>query len=285
MANTEPSDDLRQRVARIGKEAGAERVACCMFDYETRQWWDHDGDEWFHAASTIKVPILVGVFGAVHRGALARESRVHVRNRFLSVAGGKPFRVEASRDANSVVPQHMGKTMKVDELAYHMIVTSSNLATNLLVDLVGLDDLRASLRQLDIDGVELERGVEDNDAFDQGISNRVTARGMVKTLRHIEEGTAFSVEASARMLEIMNDQEFRRGIPAGVPDSARVANKTGEISTIAHDAAIVYLAGRRPYAITVLTQWEAGSSGRQDTIARISRAVYNHLTDAGKKYA
>ncbi|HEX8243103.1 MAG TPA: serine hydrolase [Longimicrobium sp.] len=285
MAETSDPDDLKARVEQIGRDAGAERVACCMFDYHTRGWWDYQGDEWFHAASTIKVPILVGVFGAIHRGRLARESRVHVRNRFLSVANRQPFRVEAARDANAVVPQHLGRTLKVDELCFHMIVTSSNLATNLLVDLVGLDDLRASVKELEIDGVQLERGVEDNDAFDAGISNRVTARGMVKTLRHIEEGTAFSVEASARMLEIMHEQEFRSGIPAGVPDGAKVANKTGEISTVAHDAAIVYLPGRKPYAITVLTEWEPGSSGRHDTIARISRAVYNHLTAAGKKNA
>lgn len=285
MAATEAADDLKQRVEQIGREAGAERVACCVYDYQTREWWDYDGDDWFHAASTIKVPILVGVFGAIHRGQLARESRVHVRNRFLSVATGEPFRVEAARDANAVVPQHLGRTLKVDELCFHMIVTSSNLATNLLVDLVGLDALRAAVKELDIDGVELLRGVEDNDAFEAGISNRVTARGMVKTLRHIEEGTAFSVEASARMLEIMHEQEFRSGIPAGVPDGAKVANKTGEISTVAHDAAIVYLPGRKPYAITVLTEWKPGSSGRHDTIARISRAVYQHLADAGKKNA
>jgi len=87
------------------------------------------------------------------------------------------------------------------------------------------------------------------------------------------------------MLDIMHEQEFRSGIPAGVPDGAKVANKTGEISTVAHDAAIVYLPGRKPYAITVLTEWKPGASGRHDTIARISRAVYNHLTAAGKKNA
>jgi beta-lactamase class A len=93
-------------------------------------------------------------------------------------------------------------------------------------------------------------------------------------LRPIEEGTAFSVELSARMLEILHEQEFRSGIPAGVPESARVANKTGEISTVAHDAAIVYLAGRNPYCIVVLTEWKPCASGRSDTIASISRAVF-----------
>jgi len=273
------ADELEERVRRIRQEAGARSVAVAWYDYETRTPWHYCGDEWFHAASTIKVPILVGVFGAAHHGRLPLNSRVHVRNRFLSVADGRPFRVDSGRDANSRVHAHLGKTMKVRELARHMIVTSSNLATNLLVDLVGLDSLRASLKELGIEGIVLARGVEDERAFDEGVNNMVTANGLVQVLRHIEEGTAFSVPASARMLEILHDQEFRSGIPAGVPDDARVANKTGEISTVAHDAAIVYLPDRKPYVLVVLTEWDRGASGRSDTIARISRAVYRHLTD------
>jgi beta-lactamase class A len=279
MSRDSGRDGLRERVTEIGREAGAERVAVAFHDYRTRASWACDGDRWFHAASTIKVPILVGVFGEIHRGELARDSRVHVRNRFLSVAGGAPFRVDAGRDANTVVPRHLGRTMKLDALCYHMIVTSSNLATNLLVDLVGIDRLREHLAALELGGIELRRGVEDDAAFEAGINNRVTANGLARLLRHIEEGTAFDVECSARMLEILHQQEFRSGIPAGVPDEARVANKTGEISTIAHDAGIVYLPDRAPYVLAVLTEWAPQTGGRSDTIARISRAVYQHLCD------
>ena len=279
MTSTATKSVLAEKVERIADEAGAQRVAVAYYDYETRESWDHRGDEWVHAASTIKVPILLGVFGAVHRGEMSLESRVHVRNRFFSVADGLPFRVESGRDANSVVHQHLGKTMKVDELAHHMIVTSSNLATNLLVDLVGIEPIRASIAELGIEGVDVRRGVEDERAWEAGVNNQVTANGLVATLCRIEEGTAFSVQLSARMLEILHDQEFRSGIPAGVPDSAKVANKTGEISTVAHDAAIVYLPERKPYAVVVLTEYErGGAGGRSDTIARISRAVYEHLT-------
>lgn len=285
---TATTDALGERVARIAEEAGAQRVACAWYDYDTGREWDLHGDDWFHAASTIKVPILLGVFGAAHRGELVLDSRVHVRNRFYSVADGKPFRVESGRDANSEVHRQLGRTMKVNDLAYHMIVTSSNLATNLLVDLLGIDEIRRGVRELGVTGVDLRRGVEDERAWEAGHNNRVTAKGLISVLRPIEEGTAFrsdddreallGVELSARMLEILHDQEFRSGIPAGVPGDARVANKTGEISTVAHDAAIVYLPERKPYCITVLTQWEPGASGRSDTIARISRAVYEHLT-------
>ena len=283
MTSTATKDALGERIAGIGREAGARSVAVAYYDYETRTEWDYRGDEWVHAASTIKVPILLGVFGAAHRGVLSVDSRVHVRNRFISVADGKPFRVESGRDANSEVHRHLGKTMKVRELAYHMIVTSSNLATNLLIDLVGLDEMRAALDFLRVTGVRLHRGVEDERAWEKGINNEVTARGLISVLRPIEEGTAFSVESSAHMLEILHDQEFRSGIPAGVPEGARVANKTGEISTVAHDAAIVYLPDRKPYAVVVLTEWEVGTSGRSDTIARVSRAVYEHLTRGGRR--
>lgn len=280
---TATTDALGERIARIAREAGAQRVAVALYDYETRDAWDLGGDEWFHAASTIKVPILLGVFGAAHRGHLVLDSRVHVRNRFYSAADGQPFRVDSGRDANSEVHRALGRTMKVDELAYHMIVTSSNLATNLLVDLLGIAEIRSAMKELGVSGIELRRGVEDERAWEGGLNNRVTAKGLVSVLRPIEEGTAFDVSFSGRMLEILHDQEFRSGIPAGVPEGARVANKTGEISTVAHDAAIVYLPERKPYCIVVLTQWQPGASGRSDTIARISRAVYEHLSSEGDR--
>ena len=100
-------------------------------------------------------------------------------------------------------------------------------------------------------------------------------------LRVIEE-EALSERSSRAMLEILHDQEFRSGIPAGLPDTARVANKTGEISTVAHDAGLVYLPGRRPYALAILTEWSTSSSaGRRETLASLSRAVYEHLCPRG----
>jgi len=276
-------DPLRVKVRSIADRNGARNVAVAYHDYETRTAWSYRGDEWFHAASTIKVPVLVGVLGAIHRGELALNARVHVRNRFVSVADGSAFRVGAGRDANAAVQQAIGRTMKVHELARHMITTSSNLATNLLLEVVGIEAMRATLKELNLDdGVELRRGVEDERAFEEGISNRCTADGMLRVLRVIEERRAFSAEASERMLDILHDQEFRSGIPAGLPDEARVANKTGEISTVAHDVGVVYLPRRKPYALVVLTEWDAQkTSGRSDTIADISRAIYHHLTGKG----
>ena len=279
---TRDTTKLRERIDEIKRDSGAEALAVAMRDVETSVEFDYESERWFHAASTIKVPILVGVFGAVHAGELLPQSRLHVRNRFTSAHDGSIFRVDPERDANAVVHAAIGKTMQVRELAFHMIATSSNLATNLLLDYVGLQSMQRTFAELGLDeGIELHRGVEDNSAFDAGISNRVTAAGLARMLKLIAEERAFSRTLSREMLDILHAQEFNSGIPAPLPKRTRVAHKTGEISTIAHDAGIVYLPGRNPYVLVVLTEWSPDGSGRQAVIAKVSEAVYGFLTEGG----
>lgn len=275
---------LRHAIAEVAKTHGAESVAVAYYDYETQTAWSYQGDQWFHAASTIKVALLAGVFAAVDDGRFALDAPVHVRNRFFSVADGSVYRIASRRDANAVVHKAIGQTMPVDELAHHMIVTSSNLATNLLLDLVGAAEVQATVQQMGLRGIDLQRGVEDNKAFDANISNRVTANGLVHLFRHIHEAHTFSPEASQKMLNILFAQRFKRGLPAGLPPAvrkkARCAHKTGEISTIAHDAGLVFLPNRQPYAVALLTQWDASQTkGDRATLAALSETIYRHLTD------
>lgn len=270
---------LREQIEKIEAESGAKAVAVALHDTETGFELHYKADRWFHAASTIKVPILLGVFAAIDRGDLLPHSRVHVRNRFLSVVENIPFRVESGRDANSAVHNAIGKMMRVDELAYHMITTSSNLATNLLLGVIGAQSVNQTLKELGVaEGIELERGVEDELAFEKGINNMVTADGLLRILVLLSQGKAFSPALSRRMMDILHGQEFNQGIPARLPKGTRVAHKTGEISTVAHDAGVVYLPKRKPYVLVVLTEWEPNGSGRSKTIASISHTIYEFLT-------
>ena len=270
---------LRQQIEKIEQESGAKAIAVALHDIETGLELHYHGDRWFHAASTIKVPILLGAFAAINRGDLLPHSRVHVRNRFLSVVENIPFRVESGRDANSAVHNAIGKMMRVDELAYHMITTSSNLATNLLLGVIGSDAVNQTLKELHVDqGIELRRGVEDELAFEKGINNMVTADGLLRILVMLSEGKAFSPALSRRMMDILHGQEFNQGIPARLPKGTRVAHKTGEISTVAHDAGVVYLAKRKPYVLVILTEWDTDTTGRSRTIAALSHTIYEYLT-------
>ena len=271
-------DALHMRLDALERRAGARAIAVAVHDTATHASFRRHADRWFHAASTIKVSILLGAYSAIHHGWLLPHSRLHVRNRFFSAVDGQTFRVRADRDANSEVHEAVGKMMRVSDLALHMIATSSNLATNLLLDLVGIETVQRALDELRIDGIDIRRGVEDERAFERGINNRVTADGLVQLLRLVAEELAFSPELSREMLGILHAQEFRNGIPARLPPAVRVAHKTGDISTVAHDAGVVYPPGRRPYVIAVLTEWEPEAAGRSATIAEVSHAVFELLT-------
>jgi Beta-lactamase class A len=269
--------ELHARFAELESKAGARSLAVAISDLETDGRFAYHADRWFHAASTIKVAILLGVYGAFHRGDLLPQSRVHVRNRFLSAYDGSPYRVRVDRDANAEVHREIGRTLRVAELAEHMITSSSNLATNLLLDLIGLDVLQQTLDSFGLEGLDLRRGVEDELAFEHGINNRVTANGLANLLRLIGEERAFSPTLSRQMLDVLHGQHFKSGIPAGLPREARVAHKTGEISTIAHDAGLVYLPDRKPYALAILTEWDPSTPGRSATIAAASYLAYASL--------
>jgi len=271
---------LRQRIEALARKSEARAIAVSLHDTENGSELQYDADRWFHGASTIKVAILLAVYGEIDRGRLARQSRLHVRNRFLSAYDGSPFRVLADRDADSEVHAAIGKTMRVSELALHMIATSSNLATNLLLDLIGLDAVQRTIEQFGLTGLDVRRGVEDEKAFEHGIINRVTANGLVALLRLIAEERAYTSELSREMLDILHQQEFRKGIPARLPREVRVAHKTGDISTIAHDAGVVYAPGRKPYVIAILTEWPPDTGSRSPTIATVSHVVYEQLRGA-----
>ena len=268
---------LNSRLAELEHRSGAVALAVAVQDVESGLEYGYRADRWFHAASTIKLAVLLGTYAAIHKGRLVPQSRLHVRNRFRSAYDGTSFRVMSERDADSEVQCAIGKTMRVSELARNMIIRSSNLATNLLLDLMGIGFLQRVLEEHQLSGIDLRRGVEDELAFEHGINNRVTADGLVQLLRLIADEKAFSPELSRHMLGVLHEQEFRSGIPAGLPAHARVANKTGEISTIAHDAGIVYLPGRKPYVVAILTEWQPQTTGRSPTIAAASYMVYEHL--------
>lgn len=273
---------LTQRIDEIASES--ESIAVSLYDYEHGLAWSYQGDRWSHAASTIKVAVLYALYAAIDERRFGPHRRLHVRNRFASAVDGLPFRVSPARDGNSDVHAALGKTMRLSELATHMITTSSNLATNLLIDLVGLDYTREVLARAAIDGVELVRGVEDDAAFEAGINNRVTANGLVRLFRAIQESWGVSPLATSDMLGILFQQQFRSGIPAGLPPAARgkarIAHKTGEISIAAHDAGIVFVAGRKPYVLAVLTEHEPDTGKRMAPVARVSAAVYEWLIAA-----
>lgn len=269
---------LHERIERLRTESGSEAIGVHVFDYETERTFSHEGARWFHAASTMKVAVLVSLFHAANTGRVRLSDRLHVRNRFRSIVDRSIFRVQQDRDADPVVHRRVGRSMNLAELAEPMITRSSNLATNLLLEFLTPHFIQETLAKAGIDGVRIVRGVEDSVAFDRGINNTLTAEGLVGLFRLMREDRLFAEPERRRMLDILFAQEFNSMIPAQLPDSTKVAHKTGEISTCTHDAGLVLPAGRRPYAVAILTQHPAGLDDTQKTVAKASRMVYEFIT-------
>jgi beta-lactamase class A len=277
---------LDARLREIAERIPSGTLGVSVYDYLSGLSWQFNGDRWFHSASVIKLAILVALYDAADQGRFSFGHRLHVRNRFLSAADGLPFKVDANRDADGEVHAAVGRTMQVRQLARRMIITSSNLATNLLVNLVGLEHARATMARLEITGVELNRGVEDERAFEQGISNRMTPNGAIGLLRSIVAAKGISPEAAEEMNNLLLDQQFTGTIAPGLPENvrsvAKIAHKTGEISTVTHDAGAVFMPGRPPYLVSIFVESNGDLKERQTAGVAASAAVWEAVAAAGE---
>src|SRR5216110_3587466 len=279
MSRVDVGGNLGWELERLTAESKARASAVALHDFESGFRFSLRGDRWFHAASTIKVAVLLAVFRAVDQGRLGLSDSLHVRNRFVSAADGSPFRVDPSSDAMPELYQAIGRTAKIAALAAGMITASSNLATNLLLDFLGVAYARNVLRDAQVQGVELRRGVEDHAAHEKGINNEATADGLV-TLLSALRGDFLRSESKERAIRILLEQRFNSMIPAGLPPHAAVAHKTGEISTACHDMGIVYLPEREPYIAVILTEFDSEGDGRREIVAAISEAIYRLIVGA-----
>jgi beta-lactamase class A len=160
-----------------------------------------------------------------------------------------------------------------------MIVRSSNLATNILIEKVGAKQVSIFLQELGIQDVIVNRGVEDNAAFRLGMNNSASARGLTQTMKLIAEEKVVSPNASKEMIQIMFGQEFNESIPALLPSSAKVAHKTGWTGSFYHDTGIVFPHQRKPYAITILTRGfpEDKENEAHICMAQISKIIYDGI--------
>ncbi|MFN2442415.1 MAG: serine hydrolase [Thermoanaerobaculia bacterium] len=269
---------LGSKLDRLIASAGPDRtVGIALWDLESGFHLSRSGGEVMHAASTMKVPVMLAVLEAVDQGRLSLEQPVAVRNQFASIVDGSPFVLYAGEDGDPGLYDEAGSTVPLEDLLRRMIVRSSNLATNLLIELVGPGAVMDLMGRLGANDIRVLRGVEDEKAYEAGLNNVTSAWDMMLVMKAIAEQKAVSPRASQIMVEILRGQEFREKIPAGVPEGVVVANKTGNITRISHDAAIVYPPGRLPYVLVVLTRGFEDPGQANELIAAISRAVWQDL--------
>ena len=240
--------------------------------------FDIAGDSVFHAASTMKLPVMIELFRAADRSGRGLDEEIVLTNRFTSVADGSPYALDPADDSDSSAYALVGRPVAVRELTRRMIVRSSNLATNALIARADPVRTTATARALGATRMEVRRGVEDNPAFRAGIINTTTAPDLAALLRALERGEAASLASTRAMLDILRAQEHNDEIPAGLPAGTPVAHKTGWITGVLHDAALVYPAGRPPYVLVVLTRGVPDVQVARRAIVDVARLTHAALS-------
>jgi beta-lactamase class A len=269
---------LETAIERRIAVSGAETVGVYVRDLATGDSLLLDADARVHAASMMKVPVLIQLFRDHEAGRLSLDDSLTITKTFRSIVDGSTYDLGAPDDADTLLYARLGERESVRSLAERMITISSNLATNMLIELVGAERVQRTMRELEADSIAVLRGVEDIRAYQAGLSNTTTARDLGAIFTAIAEGTAAGPESCREMIAVLERQEFNEGIPAGVPPDVRVAHKTGWITGIRHDGGIVTLPDGRRYVLVVLTRGIDEVASADSLIIDVSRLVYDSMT-------
>lgn len=260
---------VEHRVDRILAAHPGKTIAVAYHDLASGKSLYRNERVVFHAASTMKVPVMLAIFDAVSRGELRLDQPVRVRNDFVSILDGSHYALDRGEDSDGALYDEIGRELPLETLVRRMIVRSSNLATNLVIELVGAPRVMALMKTIGANDIQVLRGVEDDKAYHAGMNNTTTAYDLMLIFRSLGERRA------GPMLDILLAQELNDGIPAGLPRGTPVAHKTGSITEIAHDAGLVYRRDGSAYVLVILTRGFKKTEEAEQVMAQIARAVHD----------
>jgi beta-lactamase class A len=233
----------------------------------------------FHAASTMKTPVMIEVYRQASEGGFSLDDSLDVRNEFKSIVDGSPFKLDLGDDSDDSMYKRIGGKASIRELIHQMITVSSNLATNILMQLVGAVNVTATMRSLGARDIEVLRGVEDGKAFEKGMNNRTNAQDLTIVFEAIAGGRAVNPLSSSEMLSVLFAQKFRDIIPAMLPPGVKVAHKTGSITGVEHDSGIVFLPDGRRYILVLLSKDLKDAVSGKQMLAGVSKRIYDYMME------
>lgn len=233
--------------------------------------------ETFHAASTMKVPVMIELYKQQNEGLLNLNDSIVLVNEFKSIVDGSPYSMDIGDDSDDIIYSKIGTKQTLYDLMVPMITLSSNLVTNVLIEIVDAKKVTQTMRSLGADNIEVLRGVEDQKAYDLGLSNSTTANDLLAIMKAIATGEAGTKEDCDAMIAILKDQKWNDIIPKYLPETVEVAHKTGSITGVHHDAAIVYLPDGRQYVLVLLSKNLSDFDAGTDQLAQISKSIYDYM--------
>ncbi|MEO5510882.1 MAG: serine hydrolase [Longimicrobiales bacterium] len=265
--------------ARLANEPGEFGIA--VIDLETGRRVGVNEELVMHAASTMKVPVLLELYRRAAEGSIDLDGAMTVRTRFQSIVDTSHYELSAGGDSEADLYARAGSRVTLRELARRMIVRSSNLATNLLIDTLKAPTVMATLSRIDGLGMTVRRGVEDSPAFAAGLNNTTNARGLANVFASIARCDILPRTQCDEVVRVLADQEFNDMLPTGMPTGTRIAHKTGWITGIQHDGGIVFPDGSPPFVVVVLTRGAKDTTAAKIVARDVARLTWDALGPAG----
>lgn len=231
----------------------------------------------FHAASTMKTPVMIEVYKQAASGAFSLQDSFVIKNEFRSIVDSSVFSLNPADDSDSALYRHAGEKSTLYNLVYDMIIKSSNLATNMVIELVNARKVTQTMRQLGAQHIQVLRGVEDSKAFEKGFNNVTTAGDLMLIYEKMAKGEIVDSAACQAMIKILMNQQFNEIIPARLPKEVKVAHKTGNISHVQHDSGIVFLPNGKKYVLVLLSKNLQNEEAAIKAMAEMSELIYKYV--------
>lgn len=238
--------------------------------------------EFFHAASTMKTPVMIEVYKQAAAGKFSLNDSFVLKNVFRSIVDSSYFNLNADDDSEKELYHHLGEKRSLYNLVYDMIISSSNLATNMVIELVNARNVTQTMRQLGAKRIQVLRGVEDSKAFDKGLNNVTTANDLLLIYEKLAKGEIVDSVSSQAMINILLNQQFNEVIPARLPKDVKVAHKTGSISHVQHDSGIVFLPNGHKYVLVLLSKDLQNEEQAVKAMAEVSEMIYKYVSSPNK---
>ncbi len=273
---TKHYDSLEERIVRlINSEKGEFAVA--YKNLNTGETILINENEEFHAASTMKTPVMIEVYKKDTEGVISLDDSILIKNEFRSIYDGTVFKLSSFDDSDKKSYEKIGSYLTLRELVYDMITISSNFATNLVIDYIGSKEINNTMRSLGAKNINVLRGVEDIKAFDKGMNNTTTALDLLFIYEKLARGEIISLEKSEEMVDILKNQKYDDIIPKYLPKSVKVAHKDGWINGVRHDSGIIYTGNNQKYVLVLLSKNLEDDIKGADMLAKVSLEIYNSL--------
>lgn len=224
--------------------------------------FNYNEEKIYPSASIIKVPIMIE--------ALSKSDT-------LEIPLLQQFQIKESDKVDfSVITEQNLKNCSFFELIIWMIISSDNTATNMLIDILGMDNINLRIDNLKMLNTKLQRKMMDFKAKEEGKDNFTSLKDMLVLMEDLYKGEVINKEVSKRAIDIMKNQRDNSSLKRYIAENVVLSNKTGELDNLKNDVGIFYTE-KLDYFIGVFINSANSNQEASEIIGKLSKKVYNYF--------